>query len=180
MDAFSERFATRVRALRVADPTIADTEVGPLILPKEVDRVDEWVKEAVMAGARVSVGGNKISQYVYAPTVLIEPPENVRVSQLEVFGPVTCMYSYRELDEAIGRANNLPLAFQSSVFSQDLDIALRAAKYLDGSAILINDHTAFRADWMPFAGLHQSGYRTGGIPYTMADMTFEKLVVLKM
>jgi acyl-CoA reductase-like NAD-dependent aldehyde dehydrogenase len=50
---------------------------------------------------------------------------------------------------------------------------------LDASSVMINDHTAFRTDWMPFAGRHQSGYGTGGIPYTMHDMTNEKMIVLK-
>ena len=66
------------------------------------------------------------------------------------------------------------------MFSQDIDVALFAAKRLDASAVMINDHTAFRVDWMPFAGRHQSGYGIGGIPYTMRDMTAEKMVVVKM
>jgi acyl-CoA reductase-like NAD-dependent aldehyde dehydrogenase len=58
-------------------------------------------------------------------------------------------------------------------------VALNAAKLLDASAVLINDHTAFRVDWMPFAGRRQSGYGTGGILYTMRDMTQEKMIAFK-
>jgi acyl-CoA reductase-like NAD-dependent aldehyde dehydrogenase len=174
-----ERLTERVRALRVGDPTLPDTEVGPLILPREVDRVDAWVKEAADSGGEITVGGVRISDRVYAPTVIVEPPAAVRVSREEVFGPVTCVYTYTDLDEAIARANSLPFAFQASVFARDIDIVMKAARTLDASTVLVNDHTAFRTDWMPFAGRHQSGYGVGGIPYTMHDMTQEKMIVLK-
>jgi acyl-CoA reductase-like NAD-dependent aldehyde dehydrogenase len=179
MPHFVERFTERVRALRVGDPALPDTEMGPLILPKEVDRVEAWVVEARDAGGKITTGGSRISDRVFAPTVIVEPPTTVRVSREEVFGPVTCVYAYTELDDAIARANSLPFAFQASVFARDIDIALRAARLLDASTILVNDHTAFRTDWMPFAGRHQSGYGIGGIPYTMHDMTQEKMIVLR-
>ena len=57
---------------------------------------------------------------------------------------------------------------------------MHAYSHLDGSAVMVNDHTAFRVDWMPFAGLRQSGLGVGGIPYTFRDMTIEKLFVGKM
>jgi len=176
---FVGRLTERVRTLRVGDPTLADTEMGPLILPKEVDRVAAWVREARDLGGDVTTGGEKISDRVYAPTVIVEPPAAARVSREEVFGPVTCVYGYADLDDAVGRANSLPVAFQASVFARDIDVALKAARSLDASAVMVNDHTAFRTDWMPFAGRRQSGYNVGGIPYTMHDMTQEKMIVLR-
>jgi acyl-CoA reductase-like NAD-dependent aldehyde dehydrogenase len=175
-----ERLTERVRGLRVGDPTLQDTEVGPLILPKEVDRVAAWVGEAVDAGGKVTTGGARISDRVYAPTVIVEPSAEARVSREEVFGPVTCVYGYSDLDQTIARANSLPFAFQSSVFTRDLGVALKAARSLDASTVLVNDHTAFRTDWMPFAGRRRSGYGVGGIPYTMHDMTHEKMIVLML
>jgi len=179
MPRFVERLTERVRALRVGDPTLPETEMGPLILPREVDRVAAWVQEARDAGGHITTGGARISDRVYAPTVIVEPPATVRVSREEVFGPVTCVYAYTDLDEAIARANSLPFAFQASVFARDVDVALRAARSLDASTVLVNDHTAFRTDWMPFAGRRQSGYGVGGIPYTMHDMTQEKMIVFR-
>jgi acyl-CoA reductase-like NAD-dependent aldehyde dehydrogenase len=175
---FTERFTARVKTLRVGDPTDAATEVGPLILPKEVDRVESWVREAA-AGGRITTGGERISAHVFAPTVIAEPPADAKVSRAEVFGPVTCIYGYDDLSGAIALANSLPVAFQAAVFSSDINIALQAARMLDASAVMVNDHTAFRTDWMPFTGRRQSGYGTGGIPYTMHDMSHDKMVVLK-
>jgi acyl-CoA reductase-like NAD-dependent aldehyde dehydrogenase len=176
---FTERFTARVKTLRVGDPTGAATEVGPLILPKEVDRVEAWVKEAAAGGGRITTGGERISAHVFAPTVIVEPPADAKVSRAEVFGPVTCIYGYDDLSQAIALANSLPVAFQAAVFSSDINIALQAARTLDASAVMVNDHTAFRTDWMPFAGRRQSGYGIGGIPYTMHDMSHDKMVVLK-
>jgi acyl-CoA reductase-like NAD-dependent aldehyde dehydrogenase len=66
-----------------------------------------------------------------------------------------------------------------SIFSRDLGSALRAAERLDASAVMVNDHTAFRTDWMPFAGRRQSGYGVGGIPWSMREMAQEKMLVLR-
>lgn len=178
-DDFSERLVARVQKLRTADPTLDDTEVGPLIQPREVDRVAEWVDEAVSGGARLATGGERISDTTYAPTVLVEPAADARISTQEIFGPVVAVYAYADLDDAIARANALPTAFQASIFAQDIDIAMRAANRLDASAVMINDPTAFRTDWMPFAGRRESGYGTGGIPYTMRDMSQEKMILMR-
>jgi acyl-CoA reductase-like NAD-dependent aldehyde dehydrogenase len=137
--------------------------MGPLILPREVDRVAAWVAEARDAGGTIAAGGARINDRVYAPTVIVKPPATLRVSPEEVFGPVTCIYPYADLDQAIAQANSLPFAFQASVFARGIGVAMQAAQSLDASTILINDHTAFRADWMPFAGRRQSGYGVGGI-----------------
>ena len=114
-----------------------------------------------------------------SPTVLLQPPPEARISREEAFGPVTCVYRYTDLDEAIAVANGLPVAFQASIFAQDIDVALHAAERLDASAVMVNDLTAFRTDWMPFAGRRHSGYGVGGIPYTMREMTQEKMILLR-
>jgi acyl-CoA reductase-like NAD-dependent aldehyde dehydrogenase len=91
---------------------------------------------------------------------------------------VVAVYRYGDLDEAISQANSLPTAFQASIFAQDIDVAMRAADRLEASAVMVNDPTAFRTDWMPFAGRKVSGYGTGGIPYTMRDMTQDKMILM--
>jgi len=174
----AERLACSAKNLRVGDPLLETTEVGPLIRYREVNRVHEWVLEARSAGAEVLTGGNTLTDSCYAPTVLFNPPDHVRVSQQEIFGPVVCVYSFITMDEAIARANALPFAFQASVFTRDLDRALYASGRLDASAVMVNDHTAFRVDWMPFAGLRQSGLGTGGIPCTFHEMQTTKMTVL--
>lgn len=176
LTAFTDALAAKVASLRVGDPTLKETEVGPLILPRETERVAIWMKEATDGGAK-QFGGGRMSETILLPSVLLNPRSDARVSRLEVFGPLTCVYGYSELEEAIRIANSLPYAFQASVFSTDISVALRASKHLNASAVLVNDHTAFRTDWMPFAGRRQSGYGVGGIPWTMQEMADDKMVV---
>ena len=175
----AERMAVAAAALRVGDPTLPDTEVGPLIRHGEVDRVEEWVNEAVADGAELLAGGKRISDSMFQCTVLFNPLSEAKVSCLEIFGPVVCIYPYTDVDEAIAKANSVPFAFQAAVFTQDINLALRAYKHLNASAIMVNDHTAFRVDWMPFAGLGVSGHGIGGIPHTMRDMQIEKMMVVR-
>lgn len=177
--AFSNAFAAAAKNLKVGDPTLPETEVGPLIMPREVDRVSEWVEESLSEGATMLCGGSRISETCYVPTVLLEPASASRVSTQEIFGPVVCIYGYDDIDQAISQANSLQVAFQASVFTKDIDQALYASKRLDASAVMVNDHTAFRVDWMPFAGRRTSGLGVGGIPRTMHEMTQEKMIVFK-
>ncbi|MDT8398623.1 MAG: aldehyde dehydrogenase family protein, partial [Pseudomonadales bacterium] len=176
----AERLAEGAQALKTGDPTLEETDVGPLIRPAEVERVASWVSAAIAEGAELLSGGQALSERLYAPTVLYEPAADSKVSTEEIFGPVVCLYPYEHIDDAIARANALPWAFQAAVFTRDLQTALHASKQLDASAVMINDHTAFRVDWMPFAGLRQSGLGTGGIPYTLHDMQVRKLVVMPL
>ena len=173
----AERLAERADGLRVGDPLLDETEVGPLIRPGEVTRVHSWVEEAVAGGGRLLCGGAAASATCYRPTVVLDPPPRSRLSTQEVFGPVVCVYRYEDLDDAIARANALPFAFQAAVFTRDYATAMRAYRGLDASAVMLNDHTAFRVDWMPFAGLRQSGLGVGGIPYTFRDLQIDKLFV---
>ncbi len=173
------RLAEGARELAVGDARAEDTEVGPLISPRDVERIDAWVKEAVEAGADLLCGGERIGTRFYAPTVLFNPPEDAKVTVEEVFGPVVCVYEYESLDEAIRRANRSRFAFQSAIFSTDPDAIADATYALDASAVMVNDHTAFRADWMPFGGRRASGLGLGGIGHTMQDMTQIKLIVTR-
>ena len=166
-------------ALTVGDPTLSTTDVGPLIRPAEVERVAEWVTEASERGGKIVEGGRALSERTFAPTVILDPPDETRVSQLEIFGPVVCVYSCDDLDIAVARANALPYSFQAAVFTQSIDTALRVNRRIDAAAVMVKDHTAFRVDWMPFAGHRESGYGIGGIPYTMHDMQVEKQTVIR-
>ncbi len=179
IDKLARQLAQACDGLRVGDPTLAETEVGPLIREAEVQRVDEWVREAIEGGASLLCGGKILSPTTYQPTVLLNPPADVRVSTQEIFGPVICLYEFAAVDDAIARANSLPFSFQASVFTRDIDSALRVSLRIDAASVMINDHTAFRVDWMPFAGFKESGYGVGGIPYTLKDMQVEKQIIIK-
>lgn len=175
---FADQLGRRAANLIVSDPADLRTECGPLIRPAEVDRVESWVAEAVKGGGTLSAGGRRLGDTMFEPTVIVNPPSDAKVSRQEIFGPVICLYGYNDMNEAIARANGIPYAFQAAVFTKRMSVAKHCIEMLAGSTVLVNDHTAFRVDWMPFGGLKQSGLGTGGIGYTMADMTIRKMAVL--
>ncbi len=176
---FANRLTAIAKAQKIGDPTLPETEIGPIIRRRELERIKEWVDEAVEQGAELLCGGKPFSESCYESTILYDPPKTAKVSTLEIFGPVICVYPYTNLDEIIDIANSLPYSFQACVFTKDIDTALRCYSRLDASAVMVNEHTAFRVDWMPFAGLKQSGLGVGGINYTMEDMQIKKLLVIK-
>ena len=179
VESFSSKLVAIAKNLVVGDPTDEKTEVGPLIEEGEVDRIHNWVEEAKKAGGKILTGGNKIGKTCYEPTVILNPPYDINVSQCEIFGPVINIYSYKNRNEAIKFANDVPFSFQAAVFTNDINAALESAKDLNAAAIMINDHTAFRVDWMPFAGRKSSGLGVGGILPSMIEMTEEKLIVFR-
>jgi len=178
-DEFITKFTEATNKLIVGNPLDKQTDVGPLINTKEVDRVEEWVNEAIEEGAQLITGGKRISDTFFEPTILLNPSESSKVSGKEIFGPVVCIYPFTNRDEAIQRANALDVHFQAAVFTKNLDVALDTVKKLNATAVMVNDHTAFRVDWMPFGGRDTSGIGMGGISYTIEEMTREKLTVIK-
>ncbi len=175
----AEKIAEAGNNMKVGDPTLADTDVGPLIRHNETDRIHQWVSEAIEQGAECLSGGNKITDSTYQPTVLFNAPDDATISRNEIFGPVIQVYEFDDIDDAIARANSLEVSFQAAVFSTNINTCLHAFRQLNGSAIMVNDHTAFRVDWMPFAGLKVSGHGVGGIPHTFRDMQIEKMMVMR-
>ena len=178
-DLVSSKLADAASRLVVGDQLDPATEVGPLINSNEVDRVEQWVNEARQKGGKVLTGGKRISTSCYEPTVILNPADDALVSTKEVFGPVVCIYSYSNIEKAFDRANSLEVSFQASVFTKNIDAALRAVKRLNGTTVLVNDHTAFRVDWMPFGGAKKSGLGQGGILNSMEEMSKEKLMIIK-
>ena len=179
VDAFAKGLVELAEKLVVGDPLDEKTEVGPLIQENEVDRVDQWVKEAQDEGAKILAGGKKIGATCYAPTVILNPSDKTNVSAYEIFGPVVNIYSFKDRLEAIARANLTPFSFQAAVITRNVDTALDTAKRLNAATVMINDHTAFRVDWMPFGGRKASGLGVGGILPTMMEMTEEKMLLFR-
>ena len=175
----TQQMVDGAKKLIVGDQLDPKTEVGPIISHKENERIALWVDEAIQEGAELLCGGEKLSDSCYKPTILLNPSQNSKVSKEEVFGPVVCLYSYDDIEDAFTLANSLEVSFQAAVFTKNIDTALAAVKRLNATTVMVNDHTAFRVDWMPFGGAKASGLGMGGIPHSMQEMSKEKLMVIK-
>lgn len=177
---FTKRLLEGASKLVPGDARVAGTDIGALIEPGEVSRVHEWVGEAVNEGAELLLGGEPISDTLYPATILRNADENSKVIKEEIFGPVVIVQTVDSLEEAIEKVNTSDHPFQSSIFTQDIDKAFRAARSVKASAYMINDHTAFRVDWMPFGGRKKAGLSLGGVEHEITDMTQEKLIVMNL
>jgi aldehyde dehydrogenase (NAD+) len=175
--ALTDRVVTAVEALRTGDPWDDATEVGPLIDVAAAVRVEEWVAEAVAAGAKLLTGGAR-SGATMAPTVLVDVPTDAKVSCEEVFGPVLVIEAVDGVDEAFARVNASQYGLQAGVFTRDLPTAFRAHRELEVGGVVIGDVPSYRADQMPYGGVKESGVGREGVRYAMEDYTYERVMVL--
>ena len=176
-DGFVGRLVPKVEALHVGDPRDEATDVGPVIDDDARERVVSWIDEAKSAGARVLTGGEE-SDGIIHPTVLADVTPEMKVSCLEVFGPLCTVTPYETLDEAIRLANGTAYGLQAGIFTGDVRTALRAGAELEFGGVTVNEAPTFRADQMPYGGVKASGNTREGPPYSVREMTEERLIVL--
>ncbi|WP_326636921.1 aldehyde dehydrogenase family protein [Streptosporangium sp. NBC_01755] len=176
-DDFVARLLPAVEALVVGDPADEKTQVGPLVSVEAAERVEQWVDEAVAAGARLLTGGTRDGATV-APTVLADVPADAKVSCEEVFGPVMIVQTVSGVDEAFAAVNDSKYGLQAGVFTRSLDAAFRANRELEVGGVIIGDVPSYRADQMPYGGVKDSGVGREGIRSAIADLTYEKVMVL--
>lgn len=174
---FKEGFIKQAKRLKTGDPQLETTDVGPIITEDALARIKEWIELAEREGAEI-VLKPQITNTCLSPTVVANPASESFVTKEEIFGPVVCLYSYSNEDAAIKNANNSPYIFQSAAYTQNINIAFQLSKKLNGAAVMINQHPAFRVDWMPFGGQGLSGQGLGGIDYSINEMLKQKLIVI--
>jgi acyl-CoA reductase-like NAD-dependent aldehyde dehydrogenase len=176
-DRLVEKLVEKVGAQATGDPSDASVDVGPLVSEAAAKRVESWVDEAVAAGARLLAGGKRDGAS-YAPTVLAELPDGVKLSCEEVFGPVLTVHRVSGTDEAFRQVNASRFGLQAGVFTHDLQTAFRAHRELETGGVVIGDAPSYRADQMPYGGVKDSGVGREGVKYAMADYTYERVLVL--
>jgi succinate-semialdehyde dehydrogenase / glutarate-semialdehyde dehydrogenase len=158
-DAFAERFAEGMKALKVGDPMAEDTEVGPLSSEQGLRDLTELVDDAVRGGAEVLCGGERPDGpgWYYAPTVLAGITREMRIHREEAFGPVATLYRAADVDEAVLIANDSPFGLSSNVWTRDEAEVDRFVRDLEAGGVYVNGMTASHPAF-PFGGVKRSGY----------------------
>ncbi|MDQ2582477.1 aldehyde dehydrogenase family protein [Saccharothrix yanglingensis] len=174
---FVPKLVAAVRSLRTGDPHDPEVEVGPLIDEDNARRVEEWVAEAVSAGATLHVGGGRTGTTV-EPTVVQDVPETAKLWRQEVFGPVLAVSVVDSVAEAFEQANATDYGLQAGVFTRDVGIAFEAAAELEVGGVIVGDVPSYRADQMPYGGVKGSGTGREGVRSAMEDFTEERTLVL--
>ncbi|MEX2964454.1 aldehyde dehydrogenase family protein [Microbulbifer sp. TYP-18] len=172
------RLVESVQKLRKGDPKKEDTFIGPMISEGEAERLQRWVDEAIAAGARLLCGGKRDGAML-DPTLLENVSHDCAVVQQEAFGPVAVLESFDNFDEVLDRVNDSAFGLQAGIFTRDLYRAQKAWDRLEVGGVLIGEVPSWRVDNMPYGGVKDSGLGREGIRWAIADMTEERLMVIR-
>jgi acyl-CoA reductase-like NAD-dependent aldehyde dehydrogenase len=176
-DPFCAQMVEAAGRLRAGDPSDEATEVGPMIRASDVQRVEQWIKEAVAAGAKLLCGGSSTGALI-APTLLSVTTSQMKVNCEEIFAPVATIERYDDFDGALDRVNESRYGLQAGVFTRDAGLIFRAFERLKVGGVIVGDVPTFRVDPMPYGGVKDSGLGREGIRYAIEDMTERRLLVM--
>ncbi len=159
-DEFQQRLVEKFEALKVGDPMLPDTDVGPLATPDILQELNTQVQTSVEKGAKVLTGGHMLSDRpgnFYPPTILAEIPVGSPAYEEEFFGPVALIFRVSNIDEAIKLANSTPFGLGASAWTTDQAQTERLISELEAGAVFING--LVKSDpRLPFGGIKRSGY----------------------
>lgn len=178
-DRFLDVFIPRVMSLRVGDPLDDSTQIGPVIDEENIRRIEEWVNEAKANGAKVITGGKRNGNF-YEPTVVTDTDPNMKISCMEVFGPVVTVEKMSDFEEGVRSVNNSVYGLQAGVFTDNLKHAFMAFNGIAAGGVIINDVPNYRVDHMPYGGVKMSGVGREGVRYAIEEMTELKLMALNL
>jgi acyl-CoA reductase-like NAD-dependent aldehyde dehydrogenase len=176
-DAFASAFVAKTKSLKFGDPLKPDTDVSVMIDEENARRVEEWIAEAVKAGATVLCGGKRNDRFV-EPCVLTGTSNTMKVYAEEVFGPVICLEKYNgDIEEAVNKVNDTKFGLQCGVFTNKISELDYCFKHLEVGGVIHNEMPTLRFDQMPYGGIKESGLGREGVKYAMADMLEAKILV---
>lgn len=169
-DAFATKLVDRVRALKVGPFTEPESEVGPLINEKAVEKVTSLVDDACEQGARVLAGAraSKRGGLFYRPTVLCEVTHSMKIAQEEIFGPVVTLISFTREEDVIAMANDTEYGLAAYMYTENAKRCWRVSEQLQYGMIGINE-SAISHPEIPFGGVKQSGLGREGSKYGLDD-----------
>jgi len=156
---FTEQLVQQYRNLKIGDPNLEETEIGPLATASILTELEEQVARAISQGAKVLTGGNRLpgTGYYYQPTILTGLSPHSPIAQEEFFGPVALVFGVKNLDQAISLANDSPFGLAASGWTNDLQEQERLYNEIEAGAVFING--IVKSDpRLPFGGSKRSGY----------------------
>ncbi len=179
-DAFVARLVERTRAIEPTSPLDPTAICGPMIDEANAKRVEQWVREATAAGARVLCGGRRDGNRYWPAVVSIEGDgRGLKVVDEEAFGPVLTVHRYDTWDAALTMADASRYGLQAGIFTDSRTRVAEAFARLHVGGLIVNDAPAFRVDSMPYGGTRDSGLGREGVRFAIEEMTERKLLVVR-
>lgn len=177
---FLLEFKELTEKLVVGETLSPQSDLSSLSSPEAVTRIMSMLEDAVKNEGKIITGGKELDNNCIEPTIILNPSPKAIISKKEVFGPVVCVYSYENLDEAIDKANSTNYCFQSSIFSNHQSHINQFVQQIKASTVLINEHTIFRIDSMPFGGETDSGNGMAGIKNSILKLLKTKQIIINL
>ena len=176
---FSQQLATRVSALKVGPASRPESQIGPMINARAVEKIERHVNDALAHGARVVTGGHRLrigegdAGNYYAPTVLGEASRNMALFSEETFGPVVPLFRFQDEEDVMLQANDTPYGLAAYFYARDVARIWRVADRLETGIVGVNEG-ALASEAAPFGGIKESGYGREGSRYGLDDYMHTK------
>ncbi|NBJ65520.1 aldehyde dehydrogenase family protein [Adlercreutzia caecimuris] len=176
---FAKKVVEKIGALKQGMPSEEDTQIGCLISEKAARTVEEQIQLTVQQGGKIVLGGGRDGAFI-EPTVIVDVPKTADVAiDMEIFGPVVPIITFKTAEEAIEIANASKFGLSSCIFSADQKTCAKFACELEAGGVVINGASFYRSFEQPFGGYKYSGIGTEGVMSTFDEMTHTKSIVLK-
>jgi succinate-semialdehyde dehydrogenase/glutarate-semialdehyde dehydrogenase len=176
---FAQQLVMRVAALRVGPATREDSQIGPMINARAVEKIERHVADALARGATLLTGGKRMRTATadgpnyYAPTVLGDATHDMELSCEETFGPVVPLFRFADEADVVRQANDTPYGLAAYFYSRDVARIWRVAERLETGIVGINEG-AVASEAAPFGGTKESGYGREGSRYGLEDYMYTK------
>lgn len=171
---FKQAFVARASQYKFGNKLNESTDMGCIIHEKAAQNIENMLTDALSKGADLVMGGERDGTS-FQPTLIENVPIDARLHQEEVFGPVSLLYRFSDIDEAIKIVNNVDFGLQNGIFTNDLSTAMKAGQQMECGGVLINDTGDYRIDAMPFGGVKGSGIGREGLKFAIEEMTEIKM-----
>ncbi len=183
-DKFINEFINKTKKLNVGDPLEDTTDLGPVISEDALNKMNDYVNDALNKGGKLRLGGFKLDikkGYYYSPTIITDVNKDMKIFKEEVFGPIAPIYKFRNDNEAIDVANSSPFGLQAAIFTNNIKRAIKISKELKVGGVMINDSPRLRWDALPFGGVKLSGIGgREGVRSTIETMSEIKLISINL
>lgn len=156
---FIEKFVSKAEKLRVGDPLLDDTDIGPLVNSKSLNNIESIVSKSIKEGAEVATGGERPNSkgFFYRPTIMKKVSPKMEVASEEVFGPIAPVITVEEEKDAIKVANNSKYGLGASIWTQDLEKAEKLSRSIESGIVTVNN-VVISDPRVPFGGIKNSGF----------------------
>ncbi len=179
---FEEKLLKKTKKLRIGDGLKEDTDIGPLIAERAVNKVDFFVSSGKKEGAQLLCGGKKVKNegFFYEPTIFTNVKKEMRIAKEEIFGPVISLITAKDIDEAISICNSVDYGLSSSIYTENIKNAFTAIQKIEAGLTYVNSSTIGSEVHLPFGGVKftSNGIREGGAPESINEFSEIKTVYI--